>query len=328
VRFLPLVLLLVSFGAHAQVDHCTSTSPAWSIGTVGRSADTIALTGGINIDSSFTSCVAATGVTLDLEIHDPTGARAQGLAQDWITGQSFTAAQTIVIGPWPYQVPAGSPTGVYTVQLGVFAADGTQLYFNASAATFKVVTSLWAPSVPPCLPQRRIPIYEVDGDIPDQAISTRYTKWSVWVCTKPFGYLTFISLTTPHPGLFSAIKGWLLGTWTVADASTDCMATCVPATDSENVYMLQLFQQYRPIAVVSPNNAAVRRNVYTTNADGTLNPTATGLTVPVKTRCDEQNRVLSSPTYYSVAGQNDSTGVALPANSYALCNVVFPLAPN
>lgn len=322
-----LILLLASFnGAHAQ---CTTNTPAWSINSLGLTSNTIALTGALNIAAGFTSAAAVTNATLDIEIYDPTGLR---VAQNWVTGQNFTACQTIIVGPWPYQ--AIGPIGLYTVKLGVFLADGSNPYFNATAATFNVVTSLWSPYPPPCLPKRQIPVNEVDGDIPvnSPTISDRYTKWSVWVCTSPpgiSGYVTYVSLTTPHPGLFSVIKGWAMGTWTVADASSDCMASCVPGTDSENAYISTIQNLYRPIALVSPNNGAVRRNVYGLNANGTLNATPVpNETIPVKTRCDETIRVPTSPTYYSVAGQSDSNGMALPQGSYALCNIVFPLAPN
>ena len=60
------------------------------------------------------------------------------VAQNVITGQSFTPSQTRSYH-WPWLVPARTPAGTYTVKIGVFSGDWSVLHtWDNRAATFQV----------------------------------------------------------------------------------------------------------------------------------------------------------------------------------------------
>ena len=263
-------------------------------------------------------------VILDVEFYD---AGKNKVSQSWQTGFNFTAGQTISTNSVSF-APGGS--GTYTVAIGVFSADGTtNLYWNGAAQTFSVTPPPYVPPVPPCLPKIAFGS-EADDVIPTQtpAITTRYTNWSIWVCQLPAGYQTYASLFNPDQSTLLLIWNYIKGMWTLAQAQASAAYNLQP-TPSEQAYLNTLMAKYRPIAVVAFNGANTTRSVYTTNSDGTLNPTPLqGETVAVATRCDETSRIPTSPTYYSVAGQNDQNAQPLKPGSFAVCVLSFPIRPN
>lgn len=189
----------------------------------------------------------------------------------------------------------------------------------------------WSQTGPACLPQVRWPMNVVYGPIPP-AISTRFDTYAVWVCTTPGGYKTTSSMfvlsnLAPYAWQYAA------GTWSAAQAAADCATTCVVSTAAEYAFIVTIMQTNRPKALVAFNGANTTRSVYTTNADGTLNPTPLANTsVAVATPCDETRRIPNTP-YYLVAGQRNGVlptqpASLLPAGSYALCVVSFPIGSN
>ena len=186
--------------------------------------------------------------------------------------------------------------------------------------------------LPVCLPKIQWPLAEHHETIP-AGVSTRYTMSSTYVCTTPAGFVTMVNLFAPTADVIQAAWDYANGNKTLAQAQADCAVTCVPNTDSEQSYSNALVLKYTPIAVVAFNGAATSRGVYTTKADGTLNPTPlAGEQIAVGTRCAEGLRIPQTTTsttgYYSVSGLKDTHGNALPAGSYAVCIVSFPLPPN
>jgi hypothetical protein len=320
-----LILLLGSFnGAHAQ----SLCNTQWCITTINVSPSTFAVGGQTTIQVSVQAVAAAANEVIDIEIYDSTKNR---VSQSWQPGYNFAAGQiqNAMVVSFATVIP-----GTYTVAVGTFSptANDPANLFDGSAQTFSVTGTMpFVPYVPPCLPKRQFPVLERHGSIPIQVppISTRYTIWSVWVCGLPGGYVTYPSLGTSDPSTLGAVTEWVLGTRTLAIAQADCLATCVPATDSETAYLLTLREQYRPRAVVMLNGLNKTRPVYTTKADGTLNGTpVAGSSIPVATACDETTRIPTSQTFYSVAGKNDQNGHPLPAGTYTQCGVTFPLGAN
>jgi hypothetical protein len=171
------------------------------------------------------------------------------------------------------------------------------------------------------------PFHVVGGLIPSTVVTTS-TYYGVWVCNTPGGYTTNVylgNLATEAPNIVE----YLEGLYTSTQALADCTASCQSMTAAELAYAGPLEQQYRPLALVAFNGASTTRSVYGLNSDGTLNPTAiTNETVAVAAHCDETARIVTAPTYYSVAGVNDQNGKPLPAGTYAICVVSLPIGSN
>jgi hypothetical protein len=179
----------------------------------------------------------------------------------------------------------------------------------------------------PCFPRIQWPLAVTHGPIPT-GVSTRYDTYAVWVCEQPGGYVTtanLFSMANVAPFAWQ----YVAGTWSKAQADTDCTATCVAPTASEAAFMQTVMTPAYPRAVVAFNGTSLTRNVYTTNTNGTLNPTPVGgEQVAVAARCNEGSRIVSAPNYYSVAGLPNSVGGVLPANSYTVCVVSLPIGAN
>ncbi len=186
----------------------------------------------------------------------------------------------------------------------------------------------FVPMVPPCLPKVQYPLNELDGVIP-AGVSTRYTNYTVWVCQLAGGYQTYANLFNPDPTVMSVIWNYVKGNWTLAQAQADCLQTCVAPTATELTFLNTLIAANKPRALVAFNGSSTTRSVYKTKADGTLNPQAIpGESVAVATACDETNRIPTSPTYYSVAGQKDQAGSSFAQGIYAICVVSLPIGSN
>lgn len=168
---------------------------------------------------------------------------------------------------------------------------------------------------------------DVDGNtIPSS--STRYDRWSIWVCDMGNGYLTNGSMYASSSNVIDFAWNYLFGSWSATQARSDCAASCSVATVAEDTFLQQFLQKYRPKAFVRVNGKLPTRDVYVKKPDGvTRNTTPVGLKVPVGIRCNEADRIANTD-FYSVMGAADINGVALP-HVYTDCGgVVFPLTPN
>jgi hypothetical protein len=328
MRSIALLVITALLGVAAAAAQGT-----WSVGTAVSSSG-VPVGTSTNVVSIFTAPAAAT-VTLETQILGPGGAIVDQVQQSGVT---FQAGQTISATAVAYAPPATAVNGTYTVAVGVLDGGGNRLYWNAGAASFAVIGGVapssaptagtWAPPLPPCLPKVQYPVAEVDDVLP-AAVSTRYTRFAVWVCQLPGGYITYADLFTPDQTVLQVIWNYIKGAWTLSQAQADCMATCVPPTASENTFLQSLVAKYRPKAVVAFNGSTLVRSVYTTNPDGTLNPTpVAGESIGVASPCDETTRIASAPSYYSVAGQKDQNSRPLQQGRYAVCVVSLPIGAN
>jgi len=96
------------------------------------------------ISATFTNNGAAvSGLITDVEVYDPTGARAY--QQSW-SAQSFTAGGQLTFTT-TWSPPASAPAGAYSVKLGVFTANwASTLHWNGQAASTGVAAPVWASS--------------------------------------------------------------------------------------------------------------------------------------------------------------------------------------
>lgn len=316
-RLIALLLLLVGVQAQAQ----TPCAAPWCASVQPLSATSVPVGGSITVTASFTSSAAVTGATLDTEIYDPTGAK---VAQSWQTGVNFTAGQTIVATALAYSVSATAVPGTYTVDLGTFSSAGVSALWSASVTTFTVTAAVTGPQ---CLPKVQWPLAVNYGSI-TAGVSTRFDTYAVWVCNMPQGYLTTSSMFTLSNLAPYALQ-YVAGLWTSAQAAADCATTCVAPTAAELAFIAPLMQSIRPKALVSFNGASLTRSVYTANSDGTLNATPVpNESVAVGTPCDQTTRIVTAPSYYSVAGQNDQNAKPLQQGSFAVCVVSQPIGSN
>jgi hypothetical protein len=118
--------------AQYQVTHATVTQIA-AAGPTAAAAGPAAARFAIEVD--IYSPRAASGLLVDLEVHDPSGNK--------IGQQTFTTANyDFVAGEthhfqWTYTMPSTEPTGTYSVVAGVFTARwASKLYWNTAAASF------------------------------------------------------------------------------------------------------------------------------------------------------------------------------------------------
>lgn len=89
----------------------------------------------VAITASVQSSAAANNMLVDLEIYNASGTK---LAQTFDQGQSFTSSQTRSYS-WSYKIPAGTPSGKYTLMVGVFTAGwAADVYWNSAAALFTI----------------------------------------------------------------------------------------------------------------------------------------------------------------------------------------------
>jgi hypothetical protein len=180
---------------------------------------------------------------------------------------------------------------------------------------------------PPCLPKVQFPLAAVTAPIPP-GVSTRYDTYSVWICNLPNGYNVNAWLYS-MPGVSTAVLNYARGLWTKAQADADCATTCVDPTPTEATFLNQLRAVNKPPAKVSFNGSNATRSVYSTNADGTLNPTPiAGSSVAVAGRCDSAIRIPGT-SYYSVQGQpNASKAGAVLGAVFAVCVVTLAIGAN
>lgn len=179
-----------------------------------------------------------------------------------------------------------------------------------------------------CIPSAIPPLHVAAGLIP-AGVSINNTYWAAWVCSTPSGYITEAYIGNLGQEAVNIVE-YFEGLYTTAMA--DCTASCASYSQlmgTEQAFMSTTLQQYRPLAQVAFNGASTTRSVYGLNADGTLNPTpVANESVAVATRCDEKTRIVTAPTYYSVAGANDQNGKPLPVGTYAICVVSLPIGSN
>lgn len=307
-RLIGLLLLLAGVQASAQ------TCATWCAGAPLVSASSVVIGSSITVTASFTSATADTGAILATVVYDPAGTQ---VAKGW-QAVTFAAGQTITAIPVVYSPVAGALIGTYTVALGIYEASGTQDLWQNAVASLTVVAP--ASNGPACLPKVQWPLAVVWGSIP-AGVSTRYDTYAVWICNLPGGYFTTSTMFAASNLLPLAMQ-YAGGTWTAAQAAADCAATCASSTPAELAFITPIMQANRPKALVTPNGASTTQPVYTIFSDGTLNPVPiANETIAVGTTCDETARIVTAPSYFSVAGQKDQAGSAFTTNIYALCTV-------
>lgn len=195
-------------------------------------------------------------------------------------------------------------------------------YFVSGAAYAQNISSA------PCLPKIQWPP-KVSYGAPPAGVTARYDIYGTWVCELPSGYLATSWLTT-KAGLAFALVNYETGNLTKAQADADCATTCVAPVDTELAFIQAQLSAAQPKALVAFNGAKTTRSVYAANADGTLNPTpVANSSIAVASPCDSSNRLVTSPSYYSVSGQpNASAPGQMLGALYAVCVVTLPIGAN
>lgn len=277
----------------------------------------------VTVNENFTSIVDFPGVALDVEIYDGNGAR---VAQMWEPAVNLTAGQAVAGNPLSQLLGPGT----YTVAVGmnVTNADGsfTNGLWNATATNFTItagVPQVAQVSMAPCWP--KFPYLNLDWGMIPSGVSQLANYYAAYVCTTPTGYVTgvYIGDLTTDLGNIVAAKA---GTYTSDKGLADCASGgCRVPTPTELTFMQGLIAKDRPRCVVAYNGANPRRTVYTA-VNGL--PSPTGSTVAVGGTCDEGDRLVAAPQYYSVTGQLDQGGKALPSNSYTIAIVSMPIGTN
>jgi glycosyl hydrolase family 12 len=108
--------------------------PSFTVTSTTASPDPVARNRWLTINTSVQATVAQAGVQLDIELYSATGVK---VGQKLCT-VNFAVGQTQGC-PYKFSVPKTLPTGVYTVSVGVFNSNKTQLYTWVSTAdTFTV----------------------------------------------------------------------------------------------------------------------------------------------------------------------------------------------
>jgi hypothetical protein len=132
VRLANLVLL----GALFLVPAVAQPAPRFRVDAVSASPNPVNPGVTTTITASLTNTGSvASGVIVDLEIHDGSG---QVVEQQSVLGQSFAAGETKAL-QWSWLVPGNQGFGGLTVKIGVFADHWSELYaWNNAAATLTV----------------------------------------------------------------------------------------------------------------------------------------------------------------------------------------------
>lgn len=99
------------------------------------SATSVAQGASLTITQKYYAAAAASNMSLDIEVWDAAG---NHVCQMWQPGTTFTKGQTITAPVLTCAIPATAAVGTYSVILGVNASDGSNVFFNGSAATFAV----------------------------------------------------------------------------------------------------------------------------------------------------------------------------------------------
>ena len=98
--------------------------------------------GTVSITANVTSAAAGTFI-VDVEVHNPADSN---IHQQYFENQTFTAGQTRSY-PVTWNVPAGTASGTYTVQIGTFNPGwGTNYAWNSYAANIAVGTTAPTPT--------------------------------------------------------------------------------------------------------------------------------------------------------------------------------------
>jgi fibronectin type 3 domain-containing protein len=116
-----------------------------SSATATPSSIAIGQSSGISVTVKDTGTGSLSNANVELQIFNSSGT---AVATNVWSSQSFSGGQT---NPYSYTwTPvSGTPTGVYTVELGVFDSSWmTNYYWNSSAATITVITSVQPPPAP------------------------------------------------------------------------------------------------------------------------------------------------------------------------------------
>lgn len=106
---------------------------------------TVVQGGSVTIQASVTSATTTTAL-VDVEVFDPSGARA---FQQFFDNQQLQAGR-VATYPVSWVVGTAAPTGTYTVKVGIFRPGwANQLVWNDAAARLTVATALTTPTPSP-----------------------------------------------------------------------------------------------------------------------------------------------------------------------------------
>lgn len=287
----------------------------------GQAATTVAPGAVITVTVSFTSAVAVTGATLGVSVFDPVKTQQPGGV--WETGVSFTAGQTVVAIPLTFTAP--STPGTYTVGAGAWLGDGSNPFWDGAAQTFRVT----APIVTdvPCLPRVQWPLNVKRGDIPP-TVSTTNTKYAVYVCAMPNGYIT-VDVLFNYSDIAAYIEPVVDNILTLGQINAIAAPLQTPPTAAESAFITPIVQSARPKATVGYSALSATRAVYTLTPAGTASTPVPGESVATAKPCDETQRIPGT-ALYGVSGQPNAlkAGALLPQGSYSSCTLTFPIAPN
>jgi mannan endo-1,4-beta-mannosidase len=113
----------------------TVSAPAsFNVISTSASPSSIARNQTSTITTSVKATAAASGIQIDLELYNSSGAK---VGQS-ICSRTFTAGQTRSCA-WAYAVPGNLPVGTYTVKVGVFSADWSTMHAWVNQAAKLVV---------------------------------------------------------------------------------------------------------------------------------------------------------------------------------------------
>jgi hypothetical protein len=298
-------------------------------GQVGVSATTVSWTPTANVGGSTPALVS--GYNLYLATTDA----ALTALPNTIAGTPNCPANG------PFLLCAISVAGATTLSatmpalyVGSYAITVTAWYCTAAGACVEsaqgphVAFSVLAPYVPQCYPKVKLPPAMASGTLP-AGVSARYDSYAVWVCNLPTGYVTTTNLFASQSNVLKYAWNYVFGSWTAAQAQADCVATCVPPSGAEQLYMNTLSATYQASAKVSGNGSIKTRVVFAATANDTVlgaqSPTSR---VHVGTTCNPSKR-LPGTSYYSVQGQTDAANApAILGDVFALCAVTLPVGAN
>lgn len=328
-RLLALTILAAaSFQAAAQSSAPSSAPPALiaNCGTVAFCTTNVAIaqtgnTPGATLTAmvAFGSAAAVTNYTLDVEFHDPSGNK---VGQTWQTGVSFTAGQIVTVPALSYTVPAGAALGTYTVNVGVFNASNTQLFWQNSAATFPIV----APFAAPCYPSPvAVPLQAAFGAIPTSVGSTVNDSYAAWTCNTGTGYVSVVSLYK-LADIAPYVVQWVASLVTPSALNAVCATMCAPYSPAEQAFAQTLHAKYDATATVNANGATKTRVVYA-QTNGTVGAQVGNSRVRTGAPCLAWDRIPGT-SFYSVNGQPDPVNGGTLGEVYAQCTVKLPTGSN
>ncbi len=112
-------------------------APTFTIGTTSATPSSVAAGQSVSVATSLTAGSAASGIVVDLDVLDSSGAQ---VARGSFTAQTFAANQTSPYS-WTWAVPSTQAAGTYTVKVSVSDSTRATTYAVANAAATLTVTA-------------------------------------------------------------------------------------------------------------------------------------------------------------------------------------------